>query len=1010
MPQQPSPVWLPTDLNVTKRCLMYKLLILENARTTLDKQLRRFTEKANVEVQSFLSEPHPANGLDCDNLVRSLDAKCYAIEKLSAAFKNLTTDPQFSVLASTRQLNSLSQPELSRDRGIMTSSDVLKFGPMLQNILMAGSITKAVQMLGALLSLQQLKLFSISSSSSSSSSSQDDQVFSISTSSSSQDDQVFSISSSSSSQDDQVFSISSSSKVTKLPVPSSPTSSASLTKDKEAKDRIFVRKEKTPQQPNATTVTTTQIKENDSQIRQKTPGATNLGKLLPGFTNPANQKTALAPPPLDPGSDIGVQHQKQTSSQLMQFLRTNHRNEPFMEFAAFFQKASYQYTSSGFTAPATTSDPLMETKNAQETKNVLETNNVSVLKKELSSELTDNQLNQHAPVFTVKRVESGGCLIFSCIIATKTELWDIGDVFTEVTRSGPSSDVITTSENKMSAASLHCQSVEISNMTLHPPAQSIHSLQNKEGHVMGEVQEDVNNISLTPELQSFQNCCSFVAPGNQGLSIPGFQIRKFEEMAVVVSHVVHPGNFYIQQADTTLQLEGLNTELKGSSSLAELKCIPDIGTYVMAWFPQLERWCRAQVAKICGMSGDNNELEVEVRRLDYGDTSCLSLWNIKELSAEMTSLPLQAIQVSLANVRPVDGCGWTQQSVSWFRDMVDNRTLYARLYPQGDGDNTTVELFIEKGKLGAMRRGASLSLRLAQNGHAEHDKLRNLGIKRDLESKMNWGSFYAVISGVNRHSTGIGRIWLSVIFIFRILVLVVAAESVWGDEKSGFTCNTQQPGCNSVCYDQFFPISHIRLWALQLILVSTPALLVAMHVAHRRHINKKILKKSGRGSPKELEQLKNQKFAITGALWWTYMISVLFRIVLEVGFLYIFYLIYPDFKMFRLVKCDSYPCPNTVDCFVSRPTEKTIFTVFMLSVSGVCVLLNLAEVAYLIGRACLRCIHGNQEETKVAWIGQKLSSYKQNEINQMIADQSKFKFNMGARKTSMEKGERCSAF
>ncbi|MEQ2201471.1 hypothetical protein XENOCAPTIV_012914 [Xenoophorus captivus] len=217
---------------------------------------------------------------------------------------------------------------------------------------------------------------------------------------------------------------------------------------------------------------------------------------------------------------------------------------------------------------------------------------------------------------------------------------------------------------------------------------------------------------------------------------------------------------------------------------------------------------------------------------------------------------------------------------------------------------------------------------------------------------MNWGSFYAVISGVNRHSTGIGRIWLSVIFIFRILVLVVAAESVWGDEKSGFTCNTQQPGCNSVCYDQFFPISHIRLWALQLILVSTPALLVAMHVAHRRHVDKKAMKRSGRGSPRELEHIKNQKFQITGALWWTYMISIIFRIIFEVAFLYIFYLIYPDFKMVRLVKCDSYPCPNTVDCFVSRPTEKTIFTVFMLAVSGVCLLLNVAEVVYLIGRVC----------------------------------------------------------
>lgn len=275
---------------------------------------------------------------------------------------------------------------------------------------------------------------------------------------------------------------------------------------------------------------------------------------------------------------------------------------------------------------------------------------------------------------------------------------------------------------------------------------------------------------------------------------------------------------------------------------------------------------------------------------------------------------------------------------------------------------------------------------------------------------MNWASFYAVISGVNRHSTGIGRIWLSVIFIFRILVLVVAAESVWGDEKSGFTCNTQQPGCNSVCYDQFFPISHIRLWALQLILVSTPALLVAMHVAHRRHIDKKILKLSGRGGTKEFEQLKNQKFKITGALWWTYMISIIFRIIFEVAFLYIFYVIYPDFKMVRLVKCDSYPCPNTVDCFVSRPTEKTIFTVFMLVVSGVCVLLNIAEVLYLIGRACARYLQKPEGDPQGPWLTQMLSPYKQNEINQLISEHSfKPRLNL-ARKSPTDKGERCSAF
>uniref|UniRef100_A0A4W2CF62 Connexin N-terminal domain-containing protein n=1 Tax=Bos indicus x Bos taurus TaxID=30522 RepID=A0A4W2CF62_BOBOX len=150
---------------------------------------------------------------------------------------------------------------------------------------------------------------------------------------------------------------------------------------------------------------------------------------------------------------------------------------------------------------------------------------------------------------------------------------------------------------------------------------------------------------------------------------------------------------------------------------------------------------------------------------------------------------------------------------------------------------------------------------------------------------MNWTGLYTLLSGVNRHSTAIGRVWLSVIFIFRIMVLVVAAESVWGDEKSSFICNTLQPGCNSVCYDHFFPISHVRLWSLQLILVSTPALLVAMHVAHQQHIEKKMLRLEGHGDPLHLEEVKRHKVHISGTLWWTYVISVVFRLLFEAAFI-----------------------------------------------------------------------------------------------------------------------------
>lgn len=47
------------------------------------------------------------------------------------------------------------------------------------------------------------------------------------------------------------------------------------------------------------------------------------------------------------------------------------------------------------------------------------------------------------------------------------------------------------------------------------------------------------------------------------------------------------------------------------------------------------------------------------------------------------------------------GSDWTEEAVGWFQATVHNRTLYARLYPQGP--EVTVELFLEKGKLGAMR-------------------------------------------------------------------------------------------------------------------------------------------------------------------------------------------------------------------------------------------------------------------------------------------------------------------
>ncbi|CAI9589306.1 unnamed protein product [Staurois parvus] len=209
---------------------------------------------------------------------------------------------------------------------------------------------------------------------------------------------------------------------------------------------------------------------------------------------------------------------------------------------------------------------------------------------------------------------------------------------------------------------------------------------------------------------------------------------------------------------------------------------------------------------------------------------------------------------------------------------------------------------------------------------------------------MSWSFLRDILSGVNKYSTGIGRIWLSVVFIFRLLVYVVAAENVWKDEQKEFECNIRQPGCENVCFDHFFPISQVRLWALQLIMVSTPSLLVVLHVAYRESREKRHNKK-----------LYENPGSMDGGLWCTYVISLLFKTVFEFGFLMLFYKLYGGFSVPRLVKCDMEPCPNLVDCYISKPTEKKIFLYFVVLTSGLCIILNISELMYLIFKYFSKC-------------------------------------------------------
>ncbi|NXE52290.1 CXA10 protein, partial [Casuarius casuarius] len=242
----------------------------------------------------------------------------------------------------------------------------------------------------------------------------------------------------------------------------------------------------------------------------------------------------------------------------------------------------------------------------------------------------------------------------------------------------------------------------------------------------------------------------------------------------------------------------------------------------------------------------------------------------------------------------------------------------------------------------------------------------------------DWNLLGSILEEVHIHSTIVGKIWLTILFIFRMLVLGVAAEDVWDDEQSEFICNTEQPGCSNICYDKAFPISLIRYWVLQTIFVSSPSLVYMGHALYRlRALEKERQKKKAhlraqledlepmpeehRRVERELRKLEEQKKVnkapLRGSLLRTYVLHILTRSMVEVGFMIGQYLLY-GFHMSPLYKCTRPPCPNTVDCFVSRPTEKTIFMVFMNSIAAVSLFLNILEIAHLGIKRIKKTLYG----------------------------------------------------
>uniref|UniRef100_A0A3Q0RT86 Gap junction protein delta 3 n=1 Tax=Amphilophus citrinellus TaxID=61819 RepID=A0A3Q0RT86_AMPCI len=185
-----------------------------------------------------------------------------------------------------------------------------------------------------------------------------------------------------------------------------------------------------------------------------------------------------------------------------------------------------------------------------------------------------------------------------------------------------------------------------------------------------------------------------------------------------------------------------------------------------------------------------------------------------------------------------------------------------------------------------------------------------------------WGFLGGFFDSLQTQSPMLGRFWLFLVLVFRIVILGTVASDMFEDEQEEFTCNTLQPGCKQVCYDMAFPISQYRFWVFHIVLIATPSLLYLVYASHQNN------KRANRSTSSQKIRRETREERTLRTL---YIITVIFRIVAEIGFLFAQWYLY-GFKVEAQFPCDRFPCPYTVDCFTSRPAEKTVFLLFYFAV------------------------------------------------------------------------------
>ncbi|KAG9350348.1 hypothetical protein JZ751_026702 [Albula glossodonta] len=148
---------------------------------------------------------------------------------------------------------------------------------------------------------------------------------------------------------------------------------------------------------------------------------------------------------------------------------------------------------------------------------------------------------------------------------------------------------------------------------------------------------------------------------------PDLSFQPDEHLEVYVSAVENPQHFWIQILGVrSLQLDKLTAEMNrfysnGTQTQQKVHAVV-VGDIVAAPYRDHGTWNRARVLGVL-----ENGL-VDVYYVDFGDNGELPLESLRPMRSDFLSLPFQAIECSLAGVRPA-GETWTEEALNDFDQL-----------------------------------------------------------------------------------------------------------------------------------------------------------------------------------------------------------------------------------------------------------------------------------------------------------------------------------------------------